>query len=1206
MVQGNYIGTDVSGTADLGNGKIKLEGNVRTFDAGSNTIGGTGAGEGNIIAFGGSDGVELKGTSHGIAILGNSVFSNVGLGIDLNDDGADVNDGTKPGTSANLGMDHPVFAAASLTGNTLTVIGHVGSAAGQATFANARVEIFKASADSNAEGRTFLGFLTTNASGNFSGLVAVTGLSASDLIVGTATDTSNNTSEFGVSSAITDLTPPIVVVNAGANLSEGATLNIDSTALRYDDADQPAANVTFTITTGAAHGQLELTSGPGVAITSFTQDDIDNNRVVFVHDGSDTTSDWFNFDVDDGQGNSVTGQMFNIGVNAVNDDPFNAGSLPSDLVFLENTQGKLDLSAIDLSDVDAGLSNLTLTITSDNGHLQTMGGVGLTLGGSQSVLTLTGNLTDLNNFLNDLSSIDHEHATPNTSGDNVDLITIEITDDGNTGAGGGGTIELGTVNIDITGVNDAPTVSATATNPTYTAGDAAVDLFTTVNVSTVEVGQTIEQIVLTVTNVTDGSDETITVDGSVVFLVDGDNDTTGSGYDYIVDVIGNTATITMETNGASVFDTQDLIDGLSYQDSSLDPTVASRVITITSITDSGGGTDTSSPNISTTVDVVALNDAPSVDLNGANDAGINFAAIFTEGGGAVNVTDTDAIISDVDDTSFQHLGINLLAMPDGASELIVVGGHTFVFGTADVVTRTVGSTDFELDFDGTGFSISKEFGGNMPLADLQSLIRGITYENTPQNPTTGNRTIDIEVQDAGGLLSPVATSTITVNAQNDALVVTTSGGFSSYTEDGPPVTVDSTVTLVDPDGFDGIIDSDQFVGVVSITGNFDAGDTLAFSNTSKIQGNFSGNQFVLTVIGGQTANTTDFQAALRSVTFHSNNNNPSELDRSITFAFDDAVDSSNLATKVVQVTAVDDDAPTQVTNTGSTIAEGGTDTLAAAELAFTDTEQPATSVTFTVTTSPTNGQLELTTAPTVAITSFTQDDIDNNRVVYVHDGSNTISDSFDFDVDDGQGNALTGQSFSLTITAVDDDAPTQVTNTGSTLAEGGTGTLSNAELAFTDSEQVATAITFTVTTSPTNGQLELTTAPTVAITSFTQDDIDNNRVVYVHDGSNTTSDSFNFDVDDGQGNSASGQTFGCRSRTDRSVKSPYRKDDNVVGRYDRLGIGLRDKPPSGIESPTLYERAEGQDGLTTLVAPAHPRAFHALRHQRLARRLNDA
>ena len=91
-----------------------------------------------------------------------------------------------------------------------------------------------------------------------------------------------------------------------------------------------------------------------------------------------------------------------------------------------------------------------------------------------------------------------------------------------------------------------------------------------------------------------------------------------------------------------------------------------------------------------------------------------------------------------------------------------------------------------------------------------------------------------------------------------------------------------------------------------------------------------------------------------------------------------------------------------------------------------------------VTASPANGQLELTTDPGVSITSFTQDDIDNNRLVYVHDDSNTTSDSFNFDVDDGQGNSVTGQSFALTIAAVDDDVPTQVTNTGSTIAEGGT------------------------------------------------------------------------------------------------------------------------------------------------------------------------
>ncbi len=127
----------------------------------------------------------------------------------------------------------------------------------------------------------------------------------------------------------------------------------------------------------------------------------------------------------------------------------------------------------------------------------------------------------------------------------------------------------------------------------------------------------------------------------------------------------------------------------------------------------------------------------------------------------------------------------------------------------------------------------------------------------------------------------------------------------------------------------------------------------------------------------------------------------------------------------------------------------------------------------TVTSVPANGQLELTTGPGVAITSFTQDDINNNRLVYVHDGSNTTADSFDFSVNDGQGNTLGAQSFALTISAVDDDAPTQTTNTGSTLAEGGTDTLINSELLYTASEQPATAVAYTVTSVPANGQLEL-------------------------------------------------------------------------------------------------------------------------------------
>ena len=38
----------------------------------------------------------------------------------------------------------------------------------------------------------------------------------------------------------------------------------------------------------------------GSTTTTFTQDDIDNNRVTFVHDGSETTSAGFDFSIADG------------------------------------------------------------------------------------------------------------------------------------------------------------------------------------------------------------------------------------------------------------------------------------------------------------------------------------------------------------------------------------------------------------------------------------------------------------------------------------------------------------------------------------------------------------------------------------------------------------------------------------------------------------------------------------------------------------------------------------------------------------------------------------------------------------------------------------------------------------------------------------------------------------------------------------------
>ena len=94
--------------------------------------------------------------------------------------------------------------------------------------------------------------------------------------------------------------------------------------------------MTYTVTTQPANGRLALSAAPGTAIASFTQDDIANNRVVYVHDGGETASDSFGFTVSDGVGGALAGQVFNFTVTAVNDAPVNtvpsAQSLVQDAV----------------------------------------------------------------------------------------------------------------------------------------------------------------------------------------------------------------------------------------------------------------------------------------------------------------------------------------------------------------------------------------------------------------------------------------------------------------------------------------------------------------------------------------------------------------------------------------------------------------------------------------------------------------------------------------------------------------------------------------------------------------------------------------------------------------------------------------------------------------------------------------------------------
>ena len=192
---------------------------------------------------------------------------------------------------------------------------------------------------------------------------------------------------------------------------------------------------------------------------------------------------------------------------------------------------------------------------------------------------------------------------------------------------------------------------------------------------------------------------------------------------------------------------------------------------------------------------VTSNVAPVIDLNDdGTTADTSWSASFNEGDVAISVTDTDADIIDGDSTDFSSLDIILSGFVDTSSERISVGGTSFPYGTAFNPTFVVGATTFVIDYDGDqSLAVSKSGGGDMPAADLLTLIASITYEHTSENPTAGNRTLDFTVYD-GTSNSNTATSTITVNAVNDA--PTFVGGDGIVTTDiglGPDSGRDSVV-----------------------------------------------------------------------------------------------------------------------------------------------------------------------------------------------------------------------------------------------------------------------------------------------------------------------------------------------------------------------------------------------------------------------------
>jgi hypothetical protein len=202
VIQGNHIGVSLDGTQPLPCGTSGIVSDNST----GGLIGGEGSGEGNVIAFNGTNAITIAFAS-GWSFLGNSIYNN-GFGINLTatDSTAQplANDTDDADTGANNRQNYPVLSGdVLLSKTTMHISGSLNSEANKTYriefFANAGCDLSQ-----HGQGKIFLPLavpldVTTSAISPFSaafGPVALTVPVDRRVITATATDPDGNTSEF--------------------------------------------------------------------------------------------------------------------------------------------------------------------------------------------------------------------------------------------------------------------------------------------------------------------------------------------------------------------------------------------------------------------------------------------------------------------------------------------------------------------------------------------------------------------------------------------------------------------------------------------------------------------------------------------------------------------------------------------------------------------------------------------------------------------------------------------------------------------------------------------------------------------------------------------------------------------------------------------------------------------------------------------------
>ena len=666
---------------------------------------------------------------------------------------------------------------------------------------------------------------------------------------------------------------PLTFSTANGNAITVADIDSGTSPIKVDVTVAGGTLVLSNGTSSAANGVVTLTGTP--AQINAALEGATFTPTLNSNNGTGTPAAGLSIVVND-QGNTGTGgaltatQSIAIDVIPVNDAP--TISAPSSLTTAEDTPltfSTANGNAITVADVDSGTSPIKVDVTVAGGTLVLADGTSSNT--TNGVVTLTGTPAQIN------AALEGAKFTPTLNSNNGTAtpaagLSISVNDQGNTGAGGALTATQ-SIAIDVTPVNDAPTISAPVSQTT--AEDAPLT-FSTANGNAI-----------TVADVDSGTSlikVDVTVAGGTLVLLNG----TSSAATGVVTLSGTPAQINAALEGAKFTPTQDSNNTTGTPAASL-----SIVVNDQGNTGSGGPLSASQ---SIAINVTPVNDAPEATVTATN-------TVFTEDQGGVALVQGFAITDADNSVAGQQIHtatVTLSQYATATGDTVTSSKFTGTVDTSGAVTATAyAGVTYTASVDASG-KLTIVFSGDANRADYAELVNSLTFNSTNQDLTAGSRAVSVTVTDTGennlGASAQSATSstTLTIQPVNDAptlgqtIAETSKGAVTTFTEgQSGKTSLVNNFTLSDVDN--NVAGKQVHSAQVTLSGltAYGSSETVSLGSTAVVTSGavtstgVAGITYTATVANGvltinfsNDANRADYESLIKSLGYSNSSLNP--------------------------------------------------------------------------------------------------------------------------------------------------------------------------------------------------------------------------------------------------------------------------------------------------------------------------------------------